>query len=437
MKKITLLLLTLSASLFMSGQSFNGFLTDNYSGVNSVILNPANIVDSRFKTDINIVGVSTFVGNDYTGVSFSDITKGDFDFDDDAKTYPTDNNNALWNTDVLGLAFMFNLTENSSLAVSTRARAFVTAHNINGDLIDNFDSDDSDDVNIDAGNLILTGHGWGELGVTYARVIIDDRTKFLKGGLTVKYLQGAGSARLNGDNITVDYDADGAGPDTGTISTTGELTYAAFDTSFDEEGYEYELPKASGVGFDLGFVYEWRTNYPDYQKTNAKGETHYLKDKNKYKLKLGLSITDIGSINYKDGVEETYDITQNDVSEEDLQDDFDNSDNIEDFLNNYYTLVNSKRGYKVNLPTALHFNADWSFNNHFYLNLNTDLSLVSKDKVSATRVANTVSLTPRFESKVFSFYVPMGIVQYSGFQAGAGLRVGPLYRFGVCTHCFG
>ncbi|WP_067148671.1 DUF5723 family protein [Pseudotamlana agarivorans] len=427
MKKITLLLLTLSASIYMHSQSFNGFLTDNYSGVNSVILNPANIVDSRFKTDINIVGASTFVGNDYTGVNFMDAVKGDFDFDDDANTYPSDNNNALWNTDILGLAFMFNLNENSSLAVTTRARAFVTAHNVNGNLIKNFDSDDSEDVYVDAGNLITTGHAWGELGVTYARVIINDRTKFLKGGLTVKYLQGGGSARLNGNNVTANLVADGAGPNMPTLETTGELTYAAFDTSFDEDGYEYELPKASGVGFDLGFVYEWRTNYPDYQKTNAKGETHYLKDKNKYKLKLGLSITDIGSINYKEGVEETYDITRGAVSVEDIEDDFDNADDIEDFLNNYYTIVNSSTGYKVNLPTALHFNADWSFTNRFYLNLNTDLSLVSKEKVSATRVANTVSLTPRFESKFFSFYLPMGIVQYSGFQAGAGFRAGPLY----------
>ncbi|AUS04243.1 DUF5723 family protein [Pseudotamlana carrageenivorans] len=427
MKKITFLLLTLSTSFYMYGQSFNGFLTDNYSGVNSVILNPANIVDSRFKTDINLVGVSTFVGNDYTGVNFMDAVKGDLDFDEDAYTYPTDNNNGLLNVDVLGPAFMFNLTENSSLAIFTRARGFFSAHNVNGNLIDNFDSDDSEDVFVDAGNLITIGHAWGELGVTYAQVIINDRTKFLKGGLTVKYLQGGGSARINGNNVTVDYDADGAGPDKGTISTTGELTYAAFDLSFDEDGYDYELPKASGVGFDLGFVYEWRSNYPNYQQTNAKGETHYLKDKNKYKLKLGLSITDIGGINYKDGIEETFDITKANVNEEDLQDDFDNADNMEDFLNSYYTNVNSTRGYKVNLPTALHFNADWSFTNHFYLNLNTDLSLVSKEKVSATRIANTVSLTPRFESKFFSFYLPVGFVQYSGFQAGAGLRAGPLY----------
>ncbi|MBU2950117.1 OmpA family protein [Tamlana agarivorans] len=426
MRKITLLLLVMASSLVMQGQSFNGFLTDNYSGVNSVIANPANITDSRFKTDINLVGVSAFIGNDYAGVNVFDAIKDDYDFDASANIYPTDNNNALVNTDIMGPSFMFNINRKSSLAVFTRSRAFVTAHNVNGNLIENFDSDDGDDVNFDDGSLITTGHGWGELGVTYARVIIDDRTMFLKAGLTAKYLQGAGSAHINGDNISVDYLVDGAGPDLGTIETTGRLTYAVFDSTVDEDGYEYELPNATGVGFDIGFVYEWRPNYPDYQKTNSNGDTYYVKDKNKYKLKLGLSITDIGSINYKDGVEETYIIDKFDTVEN-LEDEFDNADSFEDFLRNYYVLDESKKGYKVNLPTALHFNADWSFTNRLYVNLNTDLSLVSKDNVGATRIANTVSLTPRFESKLFSFYLPMGVVQYSGFQAGAGLRFGPLY----------
>ncbi|MDO6760119.1 DUF5723 family protein [Tamlana sp. 2_MG-2023] len=428
MKKITLLLLVVVSPLWMQGQSFNGFLTDNYSGVNSVIANPANITDSRFKTDINLVGVSAFLGNDYVGVNLPDATKSGYDFDESANLYPTDNNNALINTDIMGPAFMFNLNRKSSLAVFTRARAFVTMHNVNGELIDNFDSDDSDDVNFSDGSLITTGHGWAELGVTYARVIINDRTKFLKGGLTVKYLQGGGSAHINGDNISVDLDADGDGPDDATISTTGDLTYAVFNDNIGEDGYEYELPKATGVGFDLGFVYEWRPDYPKYQKTNSNGDTYYVKDQNKYKLKLGLSITDIGSINYKEGVEQTYNIDQTDVNVDDLEDDFDNADSFKDFLDDFYGSTSpASNGYKVSLPTALHFNADWSFTNRLYVNLNTDLSLVSKEKVGATRVANTLSLTPRFESKWFSFYLPMGVVQYSGFQAGAGMRLGPLY----------
>ena len=79
------------------------------------------------------------------------------------------------------------------------------------------------------------------------------------------------------------------------------------------------------------------------------------------------------------------------------------------------------------MPSAIHLNADWNFNNSFYVNLNTDLSLISKNKLRSNHISNTISLTPRFESKSFSFYLPMSLIRYSGFQVGAGLRYGPLY----------
>ena len=102
-------------------------------------------------------------------------------------------------------------------------------------------------------------------------------------------------------------------------------------------------------------------------------------------------------------------------------------EDLDDILNTFYTLIDTKFGYKTQLPTALHINADWSFTQRFYVNLNTDLSLISKKKATGSRISNIVSLTPRFESKFFSLYVPLSVVEYNGFQAGAGLRFGGLY----------
>jgi len=47
--------------------------------------------------------------------------------------------------------------------------------------------------------------------------------------------------------------------------------------------------------------------------------------------------------------------------------------------------------------------------------------------MNASRISNTVSLTPRFESKWFSLYLPLSMVENNGFQIGTGLRAGPLY----------
>ncbi|WP_372756960.1 DUF5723 family protein [Mariniflexile sp.] len=426
MKKITFSLILIVSSVYLQAQSYVGFLTDNYSGVNSVISNPANITDSRFKTDINIMGASAFAGNDYYGLNVMDALKEDYDFDLDANKYPSTDNNVALNSDIMGPAFMFNLNKKSSLAIFVRGRSMVNVNEVNGNTIDAIDDDTSDDFNINEGDFSMFGQGWAEFGLTYARVLMNKEQHFLKGGLTLKYLKGAGSGYVHGKNVTVDYDADGvillpSGETTGRLISTGTLSYGRF-AEFDNDNYDYELPDASGFGADLGFVYEWRPNYANYTETNADGNSYTRKDKNKYKLKLGVSITDIGSINYKEGLEETFDIT-NDVSEQDIEDEED----LNNVLNNLYTLTNSQIGYKTKLPTALHVNADWSFTSKLYVNLNTDFSLIAKGKENASRISNIVSLTPRFESKWFSFYVPLSMVENNGFQAGAGLRAGPLY----------
>ncbi|WNH09607.1 DUF5723 family protein [Thalassobellus suaedae] len=426
MKKISLLFLLIVSSYYVDAQSYIGFLADNYSGVNSVISNPSNIVDSRFKTDINLFGASMFMGNDYYGVNVLDAIKEDYDFDLEAIKSPSENNNIGIYEDVMGPSFMFNLNRKSSIAIFTRLRSVVNINEINGNTIDAIDDDETDDFSINEGDFGAFGQAWAEVGFTYARVLMDKEQYFFKGGLSLKYLQGAGSGYVYGRNVSVIYDADGTdlggGETTGSINSTGEITYGRFD-NFDNDNYEYDLPDATGFGIDLGFVYEWRPDYANFNKTNSKGDSYTLKDKNKYKLKLGLSITDLGSINYKEGEEDVYDITNTDVNEND----FDDAEDVEDFLNTIYTKTQSDRGYKTKLPTAVHFNADWNFSGKFYLNFNTDLALTKRGKMHTSSIMNVVSLTPRFESKWLGFYLPLSVVEYNGFQAGAGLRMGPLY----------
>ena len=416
MKKITSLCLIIMSSTLLKAQSYIGFLTDNYSGINSVIVNPANITDSRFKTDINLAGASAFISNDYYGVKFIDAIEDGYDFDTEAL-----------NIDVMGPAFMFNLNEISSIAVFTRGRSIININEFNGSSAEIIEDETTDDFSINEGDFSVIGNSWAELGITYARTLINKGDKFLKGGLTAKYLKGYGSGYLRGKNIKLDYiDSDPVFSGNSSVDVEGEIGYGRFD-NFDNEDYDYETPKANGFGVDLGFIFEWRPNHNNYVKTNSAGESYVLKDKNKYKLKLGLSITDIGGINYKNGREDSYSIPN--IEGSFSSNDFEDSEDLQDFLQNQYGSLNTKssKGYKVKLPTALHLNADWSYNAKLYVNLNTDLSLVAKGKDNANRIANIVSLTPRFESKWFSFYLPLSVIENNGFQVGSGLRAGPLY----------
>lgn len=424
MQKITLFVLFFTLSLFVNAQSYIGFLTDNYSGVHGVISNPASITDSRFKTDINLAGVSAFGSNDYYGINVWDATRNGYSFDLEAKTNPKDANSAAVNVDVLGPSFMFNLSKNSSIAVFSRARAFVNANEINGSSIESIDDDASDDYSFEEGSMNILAHSWAELGITYARTLLNKKQHFLKGGVSLKYLQGLGSAYASGENVSFNYDADGTdlggGETTGSISSSGNITYARF-SEFDTDDYDYEMPDANGFGGDIGFVYEWRPKYKDYKVKDS--NPYSFKHVNKYKLKIGISVTDVGFVDYKEGIREAYNITNTDVSE----DDFDGTDNIGDFFDTFYTKTNEAVGYKIDLPTALHVNVDWNINRKVYLNLNTDFSLMSKDRITANRVSNMVSLTPRLETKWFSFYLPLSVIENNGFRVGYGFRAGPLY----------
>ena len=52
--KCKLILLLLIFLQSVSAQDFPGFRTGNYTGVNGVFFNPANIADSRYRWDFNL-----------------------------------------------------------------------------------------------------------------------------------------------------------------------------------------------------------------------------------------------------------------------------------------------------------------------------------------------------------------------------------------------
>lgn len=409
MKKGLILFSFLAITLGSRAQSYLGYYHDNYAGVQSVLFNPAFIVDSNFSADINLFSASVTGTNDYYGVKATDLLNGDYNIETQAKLFQTDANNFILNADVMGPSFMFNIKPKHSLALFTRARAFVNIHDINGkffnQLSDDFNS--SDDFSLNAGRFNMTANSWGELGLSYATILLNKGNHFLKGGLTIKYLQGVANTYTSGDNVAVDYNK-GVTPLTTSIATTGTLTYGGSQDFANSDDFEFDS-NSNGIGGDLGFVYEYR---PDFNNVTE----------NEYKFRLGLSVTDIGSINYKGATQKKYDLNQT-VTEAQYEE----ANSIGEFLDANYIILENSSVSKAVLPTALHANVDWNFFRKFYLNLNGDINMNNSSSLNTSAIANTVSLTPRYETKWFSAYLPLNYMDYRGFQAGVGFRVGPLF----------
>ena len=400
-------------------QSYSGFLEDNYNGVHGILSNPANIADSRLKLDVNLVGVSAFFGNDYLGANLGDLFR-DFEntFDEASKT-PKDNNFLAANLDILGPATMLSISQKHSIAVYTRGRIFLNVDDFNGNTIDKEGGfNENEDFFVDEGNISGQLNLWTEIGATYARVLSDREEHFFKGGLTVKYLSGIRHNYINGSDISLDYNAAQR-----QITTTGQLTQGRdFSEGSDVLDDLLSFSSSSGFGADLGLVYEWRPEHAKYTLMDANGNPKPNRGDNKYKLKLGLSITDIGRINNENGEEETYDLN----ATQDI-DNFDGLDLDEALQENFATIGATRVSAPSALPTALHANADWNVVSKFYLNLNTDLSLRERNRINTAHVINQVSLTPRLETAWLSIYSPVSLMQGVGLRWGAGLRVGPFY----------
>lgn len=423
MKKTLLSLLLIASAFSAKSQSYLGYTHDNYAGVQSVLFNPASIADSRFKTDINLFSISGSVGNDLYGVNIFDTYKKGYDFDSQSIMTPKNANNGIANFDIMGPSFMFNIAPKHTIAVFTRARSVTNVRNINGNLVDQVKDglDQSSNFNFNAGNANGASNTWAELGISYGAVLYQKDQHFLKGGLTAKYLQGGVNGYVKGNDVQVVYNENKINPEQGTLVSSGQITVGTSQDFEAKEDYDFDSG-ANGFGFDLGLVYEWRPDYDKYDLRNAKPADNNFRDLNKYKLRFGLSVTDIGSINYKNARQDTYNV--NGVITQEMIND---ADNFYDFLEQHYTKTSSTTGTKTNLPTALHADVDWNMYNKFYLNLNGDINMVSANKVNGYGIADRVTLTPRYESRWFSFYVPLTYMEYSGMQVGSGLRVGAFF----------
>jgi len=426
MKKIALTLIVLSFG-FAKGQTQIGFHSDNYNGVHGLILNPANIVDSRLKIDANLFSAGAVISNDYYGVKFGQL----FDAQDednfmDGRRSLSEYNRFTTSLDGLGPSVMFNIDRNHAIAISTRQRS-LTNTSMNGllaeSMIDGFIGQ-SNFLAIQEDNIVHNTHKWNEYGVTYATVFQNDQEHFFKAGITLKLLQGIESSYLTvidpSDPLSVQYNEFAE-----TLTTRGTLEYVTtenFTGDLDKFTDEF-FSGNTGFGIDLGVIYEWRPNQEDYTFTAKDGKKYINEDKNKYLLKVGLSVTDIGSINYKEAITETYDVTLSGIPANLFP------GRLRDVLDGIYlegAPSDERIDIKTVLPTAIHANIDWNVKKHWYVNLNTDIG-VTGYKENTGKILNTVSLTPRFEKKWFSVYSPLLYDGHRNFSWGAGFRAGPVY----------
>ncbi|RRQ49894.1 hypothetical protein DZC72_04730 [Maribacter algicola] len=392
------------------GQSYSGLFTDNFSGIHNTIINPGSLADSRTKWELNLFSINSVASTDYTPLTLGNITSFiENDSFDSLERLASDTNNFLINLDVLGPSIQFSLNEKNGLALFTRIRAIGNVNNINGTLFESvYDGFANQDFDFVANNMDFTTHAWAEIGLSYGSILLQKKYHRLKGGISLKYLLGGGAIQGSSTQLNGQYDSS-----IEEVSLNGDLSYA-FSATETEGDVDYFDNLSPGYGFDFGVVYEFRT-----PSSLAPSNGDNPRGFNQYKLRMGLSFLDIGKITYRNTESSTYQINAT-FAAQDLEEDFISA--IEDQVVPQ-TLVNNQ-AWK--LPGTINLNVDYWLTKQWYLNLNINQGLLDMNATFNNNPLNLITLTPRYESRIFGAYLPISNSKLSGTSIGLGLRLGPL-----------
>ncbi|MDP4148020.1 MAG: DUF5723 family protein [Bacteroidota bacterium] len=421
-------LFLLIAGLFLCAcgysQSYIGYGYDNYSGVNGVLMNPANLAGSKYKVNVNLFSVSALVGNNayeidrskLFGFKFSGLAEGNGYY----KSANTDFKYIYFNTDILGPSATININSKTGVGLITRMRVMGNEENLSNGLFQLLGSGNPAFNNVDIQDRSLQNkmHAFAEAGLSIGRILIKDPRHEFKIGITGKYIAGLGIATLSSGQMLVNID-----PANNITTLNADIT-AQYSSNLDNLGNGsfsdvFNRQTGHGFGLDFGMVYEWTPE-------------SLVNDPVPYRLRFGVSLTDLGSVNYTNSPNgQTYTMTADGHNATELQ--VQPGETYDQYFTRLQTngLVVAKgmttQKLSVSLPTAVHINADWHVYKRIFLDGDVMVNMVAATNLLTPNYITTATITPRLEKKWISVYSPLSYNVEKQLTWGAGIRLGPVF----------
>lgn len=404
-------------------------LNDKYSGVLSGIQNPASIVNTPYKVDINILSNFTSIGNNLGGLDYlklyndsnisinstnnldSIIANADFK-DLDSYIYNLNLNDHTYsfnNSTLLGPSFLLSLSSQDAIGVYTSVRLNSFLFNINSKLLLDTQFESLDELSKFHGNNIR-GYGqvtaWAELGLTYSKVIYQRHDKILKLGITAKFLKGLKHYSVKFNTFETKLNLNSVNPLRSTLNVNGSIDLENSSSSFNY-----------GQGLDIGFVFE--KNKKHYHSFHATKYNRIYFNTANYTYRFGFSITDIGFINFEKNKKEKKLVDINAPTK---------FYNYERFLLSSEQATEEKSTYI--LPTTVHLNFDYNFYKSLYLNSNLDVFLFPYSQTQYLKSISNLTVGLRFEKLKFSISNSLNIDILNNLKYLLHVRTGYFYAGG-------
>ncbi len=393
------------------GQSFLGGHFSTKDAILSNSLNPAAGIAGDMKWQVNLIGFSTEAGNNYFSINgkVRDLARN-FDKNINVGQNLDGKRKQLHvNLGILGPSGFIRIKKNNAISFGVKAKAVATFNDINQDFVYSMYNHFEDILqwlpNFTDERATAAVNVYHEFYAGYARSFKLGERHALHIGATAKMTTNVFNAQFVADNLNFNKVFTSA---TDSFINVGNTTFDLKVSNTIDDGFHYKFG-VSGFGFDVGAIYEYK-----------------LKNSNDHFIMVGASVNDLGFNTYTLGKNSRSFIGNGrNIPAENLVDTDGETINLDAVLDSLGTRTNPTGKTKIKLPTTLNVFADVRVVKMFYINANFQFNPYTFKK--GTPVANLpvdITITPRFESRIVSVYVPINYNQYSGFNMGAGLRVG-------------
>lgn len=408
-----------------SSQEQLGLRIDNYSGVNSITLNPASNLTYPLTWDLNLAGVGFMFHNNLGYIEKASISKvlkntnglgPDPALNIEYKGTPSLEYNfntknsffASLNTRVMGPSFIINSGNGHTFGVFTGARVFLSSHSI-PKIASPYELNRKDRGNTYALEPFQgSGMAWTEVGVNYAHNISDTETEGgLSIGANIKYLQayqafyiknnkGTELTKISDDSLRIN-------------AMRGSLGYT---TNYAKDNVD--RPNGSGYAIDFGAVLTLPSSDNELP----------------YQFRLGASLVDLGKVFFKQNVE-THEIETKNAFVIDDNDfnNLDSNDPVADAIKrinqkafNVPAKTRTGSTMSMGLPSAISLQADYCVMKNLFANALLIQRLPSNN-IGLER-DNLLAVTPRYESRWLGASLPISLINYQHLRVGLAARLG-------------
>ncbi len=392
-KKIVLFITTISYGVAFTQESI-GVVLDNYQPLQGLKLNPSAIVDQKPWLSVQIIGAHTYGRNNAAFLNQSTYINRaeEVSFNENRNKY-----SGYSDVEIDGLGASISLG-NYAIAIHSGARVIANAKGIPGELANviNDETNTPADGTYNSNFARAKGMAWGQVGVTVGKVLFNKGEHYITGGLTVNRLFGFGNANLIINNANVNI----ANGNATLNNLDGKYSYANFS-----------LNAGRGWGTSFGLTYKKMKDEVSYYTPHS---TLYNCGTVNYKYKIGVSLIDVGYINFKNEAQAAN--FNEEMTTEELEAIYEEGSDA---------TLNPSRTFNTSLPTAISGQFDYNVNDYIYLNASVIQKITVPSFYGAER-DNLLALSARYESKWFGVGLPITLQNYKHPQIGLALRMGPL-----------